>query len=278
MGKRQPTNRVRVMGVINTTPDSFSDGGQFDTTDKALRYAMQLIDDGVDILDIGGESTRPGSQNVDASEELARTIPLIQAIRKESDVQISIDTNKPVVMQQAVAEGANLINSIWALRQDDVLAVAAQSGAAVCLMHMQGTPETMQQNPCYDDVVSEVIEYLRQRIEAAVEAGIARENIIVDPGFGFGKTLQHNLLLLKSLAQLKALDVPLLVGLSRKSMIGTILNKPLDQRLYGSISTAVIAAMQGADIIRVHDVAQTIDALAIVDAVNGVQTQQREMQ
>lgn len=278
MGKRQPTNRVRVMGVINTTPDSFSDGGQFDTTDKALRYAMQLIDDGVDILDIGGESTRPGSQNVDASEELARTIPLIQAIRKESDVQISIDTNKPVVMQQAVAEGANLINSIWALRQDDVLAVAAQSGASVCLMHMQGTPETMQQNPCYDDVVSEVIEYLRQRIEAAVEAGIARENIIVDPGFGFGKTLQHNLLLLKSLAQLKALDVPLLVGLSRKSMIGTILNKPLDQRLYGSISTAVIAAMQGADIIRVHDVAQTIDALAIVDAVNGVQTQQREMQ
>ncbi len=278
MGKRQPTNRVRVMGVINTTPDSFSDGGQFDTTDKALRYAMQLIDDGVDILDIGGESTRPGSQNVDANEELARTIPLIQAIRKESDVQISIDTSKPVVMQQAVAEGANLINSIWALRQDDALAVAAQSGAAVCLMHMQGTPETMQQNPCYDDVVSEVTEYLRQRIEAAVEAGIARENIIVDPGFGFGKTLQHNLLLLKSLAQLKALDVPLLVGLSRKSMIGTILNKPLDQRLYGSISTAVIAAMQGADIIRVHDVAQTIDALAIVDAVNGVQTQQREMQ
>ena len=278
MGKRQPTNRVRVMGVINTTPDSFSDGGQFDTTDKALRYAMQLIDDGVDILDIGGESTRPGSQNVDANEELARTIPLIQAIRKESDVQISIDTSKPVVMQQAVTEGANLINSIWALRQDDALAVAAQSGASVCLMHMQGTPETMQQNPCYDDVVSEVIEYLRQRIEAAVEAGIARENIIVDPGFGFGKTLQHNLLLLKSLAQLKALDVPLLVGMSRKSMIGTILNKPLDQRLYGSISTAVIAAMQGADIIRVHDVAQTIDALAIVDAVNGVQTQQREMQ
>ncbi len=278
MGKRQPTNQVRVMGVINTTPDSFSDGGQFDTTDKALRYAMKLIDDGVDILDIGGESTRPGSQNVDASEELARTIPLIQAIRKESDVQISIDTNKPEVMQQAVAEGANLINSIWALRQDDVLAVAAQSGAAVCLMHMQGTPETMQQNPCYDDVVSEVTEYLRQRIEAAVEAGIARENIIVDPGFGFGKTLQHNLLLLKSLAQLKALDVPLLVGMSRKSMIGTILNKPVDQRLYGSISTAVIAAMQGADIIRVHDVAQTIDALAIVDAVNGVQTQQRDMQ
>jgi len=278
MGKRQPTNRVRVMGVINTTPDSFSDGGKFDTTEKALRYAMQLIDDGVDILDIGGESTRPGSQNVDASEELARTIPLIQAIRKESDVQISIDTNKPEVMQQAVAEGANLINSIWALRQDDALAVAAQSGAVVCLMHMQGTPETMQQNPSYDDVVSEVIEFLRQRIEAAVEAGISRENIIVDPGFGFGKTLQHNLLLLKSLAQLKALDVPLLVGMSRKSMIGTILNKPVDQRIYGSISTAVIAAMQGADIIRVHDVAQTIDALAIVDAVNGVQTQQREMQ
>ncbi|MEE8364278.1 MAG: dihydropteroate synthase [Gammaproteobacteria bacterium] len=273
MGKQQRSRRVRVMGVINTTPDSFFDGGRFDTTEKALQHARQMIDDGVDILDIGGESTRPGSGNVDASEELARTIPLIQAIREESDVQISIDTNKPVVMQQAVAAGANLINSIWALRQENALEVAAKLRVTVCLMHMQGTPETMQQNPCYDDVVSEVIEFLQQRIEAAVDAGIARENIIVDPGFGFGKTLQHNLLLLKSLAQFESLGVPLMVGISRKSMIGTILGKPVEQRLYGSISTAVIAAMLGVDIVRVHDVAQTLDALAIVDAVNGVKVQ-----
>ena len=261
------------MGVINTTPDSFSDGGRFDTTEKALKHARQLIDDGVDILDIGGESTRPGSGNVDTEEELARTIPLIQAIREESDVQISIDTNKPLVMRQAVAAGANMINSIWALRQNNALEVAAELGATVCLMHMQGTPETMQQNPRYDNVVSEIIEFLQQRIEAAIDAGIARDNIIVDPGFGFGKTLRHNLLLLKSLARFKSLGVPLLVGISRKRMIGTIIDKPVEQRLYGSISTAVIAAMQGADIIRVHDVAQTIDALAIVDAVNAVQAQ-----
>ena len=261
------------MGVINTTPDSFSDGGRFDTTEKALKHARQLIDDGVDILDIGGESTRPGSGNVDTEEELARTIPLIQAIREESDVQISIDTNKPLVMRQAVAAGANMINSIWALRQNNALEVAAELEATVCLMHMQGTPETMQQNPRYDNVVSEIIEFLQQRIEAAIDAGIARDNIIVDPGFGFGKTLRHNLLLLKSLARFKSLGVPLLVGISRKRMIGTIIDKPVEQRLYGSISTAVIAAMQGADIIRVHDVAQTIDALAIVDAVNAVQAQ-----
>ncbi|MFV2031676.1 MAG: dihydropteroate synthase [Gammaproteobacteria bacterium] len=262
------------MGVINTTPDSFSDGGRFDTTEKAMKYARQLIDDGVDILDIGGESTRPGSANIDTSEEMARTIPLIQAIREESEVQISIDTNKPEVMRRAVAAGANLINSIWALRRDNALEVAAELGVTVCLMHMQGTPETMQQNPRYDNVVSEVMEFLQQRIDAATDAGITRENIIIDPGFGFGKTLGHNLLLLKSLARFKSLGVPLLVGISRKSMIGTIIDKPVEQRLCGSISTAVIAAMLGADIVRAHDVAQTIDALAIVDAVNGVQAHQ----
>ena len=255
------------MGVINTTPDSFSDGGQFDTTDKALQHARQLINEGVDILDIGGESTRPGSRNVDVDEELARTIPLIKAIRAESDVQISIDTSKSEVMQEAVFVGANLINSIWALRQDSELEVAAKLGVPVCLMHMQGTPETMQKNPHYDDVVLEVIDFLQQRIDAAVAAGIARENIIADPGFGFGKTLQHNLLLLRSLAEFKRLGVPLLVGISRKSMIGTLTDRPVEQRLYGSISTAVIAAMHGANIVRVHDVAPTIDALTIVAAV-----------
>jgi len=261
------------MGVINTTPDSFSDGGRYDTTENAFRHARQLIDDGVDILDVGGESTRPGSRNVDLDEELERTVPLIKAVRGVSDIPISIDTNKPGVMQQAVEAGATLINSIWALQLENSLEVAAELGVPVCLMHMQGTPETMQKNPSYTDVVAEVMDFLRQRIDVAIKAGIKQSNIIVDPGFGFGKTLQHNLLLLKSLAKFKTLGVPLLVGLSRKRMIGTILDKPVDQRLYGSIATAVIAAMLGADIIRVHDVPQTLDAIAMVNALNETESE-----
>jgi len=260
------------MAVINTTPDSFSDGGLYDTTKKAFHHAQQLIKDGADILDVGGESTRPGSRNVDLDEEIDRTVPLIKAVREVSDIPISIDTSKPGVMRQAVEAGANMVNSIWALQQKNSLEVASELGVQVCLMHMQGTPQTMQENPSYTDVVAEVMEFLQQRIDAAIKAGIDQQNIIVDPGFGFGKTLQHNLLLLKSLSRFKSLGVPLLVGLSRKSMIGTILDKPVDQRLYGSISSAVIAAMQGADIIRVHDVAQTIDAIAMVNALNQTET------
>jgi dihydropteroate synthase len=256
------------MGVINTTPDSFSDGGQFATTEKALQHALQLIEDGVDILDVGGESTRPGSEHVGLEQELERTIPLIKLIRKVSDVPISIDTNKPGVMRQAVEAGATIINSIWALQLDNSLEVAAELGVPVCFMHMQGTPETMQENPVYSDVVSEVLDFLKQRIDAAVDAGIDQTNIIIDPGFGFGKTLQHNLQLLNSLGRFKSLEVPLLVGLSRKRMIGTILDKPVDQRLYGSVSSAVIAAMLGADIVRVHDVPETLDAIAIVNALH----------
>ena len=256
------------MGVINTTPDSFSDGGQYDTPENAFRHAQQLINDGVDILDVGGESTRPGSRKVDLSEEIERTVPLIKAVRQVSDIPISIDTNKPGVMQQAVEAGATLINSIWALRLENSLEIAAELGVSVCLMHMQGTPETMQKNPSYTDVVAQVMDFLQQRIDAAIKAGIKQSNIIIDPGFGFGKTLQHNLLLLKSLPRFKSLGAPLLVGLSRKSMIGTILDKPVDQRLYGSISCAVIAAMLGADIIRVHDVSQSLDAIAMVNALN----------
>lgn len=266
--KVEADNRVRVMGVINTTPDSFSDGGKYSTTEKALQHALQLIDDGVDILDVGGESTRPGSEHVGLQQELERTIPLIRLIRKVSNVPISIDTNKPGVMQQAVDAGATIINSIWALQLDNSLEVAAELGVPVCFMHMQGTPETMQINPTYDDVVEDVLDFLRQRIDAAVNAGIDPSNIIVDPGFGFGKTLQHNLQLLKSLPRFKSLGVPLLVGMSRKGMIGTILDKPIDRRLYGSISTAVIAAMLGADIVRVHDVPETLDAIAMVNALN----------
>ena len=258
------------MGVINTTPDSFSDGGRFDTIDKAFAHARQLIAEGVDILDIGGESTRPGSQQVDLEQELARTIPLIKVIREISDVPISIDTNKPGVMQAAVNAGATMINSICALQVDDSLQVAADLAVPVCLMHMQGTPETMQQNPAYTDVVSEVLDFLKARMDAALDAGIAQQHIIVDPGFGFGKTIEHNLLLLASLPVFRQLGVPVLVGLSRKAMIGKILDKPADERLYGSLSAAVMAAMLGADIVRVHDVVETLDAIAMVKALEEV--------
>jgi len=255
------------MGVINTTPDSFSDGGLFDTTEKAFEHAMKLIADGAQILDVGGESTRPGSQPVSLDEELARVIPLIKAVRQVSTIPISIDTSKPLVMQSAVEAGADIINSIWALRLDDSLEVAAELGVPVCLMHMQGTPETMQQNPHYENVVTEVRDFLAARIDAAVDAGIAIENIIVDPGFGFGKTTAHNLQLLNSLAEFRSLGVPVLAGLSRKKMIGRILDRPADQRLYGSLSLAVMAAMLGADILRVHDVAETAEAITMVRAL-----------
>jgi len=270
MGQVNISNQIQVMGIINTTPDSFSDGGYFHCFEKAFEHAQKMIEDGVDILDIGGESTRPGSKYVDLSEELERTIPLIEAIRKISDIPISIDTNKTGVMQQAVMAGASIINSIDALRQDGALKTAAELNVPVCMMHMQGTPETMQIEPHYEDVVVEVKAFLQGRIDAAMAAGIDKENIIVDPGFGFGKTLEHNLQLLKSLPELKSLGVCILVGLSRKGMIGKIIDKSVDQRVNGSISSAVIAAMQGADIIRVHDVAETVDAIAIVKALNQV--------
>jgi dihydropteroate synthase len=265
----QPTisANLRIMGVVNTTPDSFSDGGRFDSISAAVAAAEQMIADGADIIDIGGESTRPGSRPVHVDEELARTIPFIEALRRISDIPISIDTNKPEVMRAAVAAGADMINSVSALRDGDALQVAAELDVAVCLMHMQGTPETMQQDPRYDNVVGEVMDFLRERIDAALQAGIARHNLIVDPGFGFGKTLEHNLLLLRSLNRFHELGVTVLAGMSRKGMIGTILDKPADQRLYGSLSAAVIAAMLGADIVRVHDVAETADALAIVKAL-----------
>jgi dihydropteroate synthase len=258
------------MGVLNATPDSFSDGGKFDSIEKAFAGARQMIAAGADILDIGGESTRPGSLPVDTQQELARTIPLIRAIREVSDIPISIDTNKSEVMRAAVEAGASIINSIWALRLEDSLQVAAELGVPVCLMHMQGSPQTMQRDPSYDDVVGEIVDFLRARIDAALDAGVAQQNIIVDPGFGFGKTLEHNLLLLRSLPVFRELGMPVLAGMSRKGMIGAILDKPADQRLYGSLSVAVIAAMLGADILRVHDVAETVDALAMVRALREV--------
>lgn len=264
------SSNLQLMGVVNTTPDSFSDGGRFDTLENALAHSLRLIDAGADILDIGGESTRPGSQAVDVEEELRRTLPLIRAIRETSDIQISIDTNKPAVMRAAVEAGAGMINSVDALRQDGALEAAADLGVPVCLMHMQGTPATMQRNPVYADVVAEVKAFLAGRIEAAAEAGIDPRRIIVDPGFGFGKTVEHNLLLLRSLPEFRGLGARVMAGLSRKQMIGKILDRPVQQRLYGSIALAVMAAMQGADILRVHDVGETREALAMVDALGKV--------
>jgi dihydropteroate synthase len=261
------SDRLRIMGVVNTTPDSFSDGGKYDTLDKALAHASRLVDEGADLLDIGGESSRPGSQPVEAGEEIERTVPLIRAVREISDIPISIDTVKPEVMRAAVDAGAGMINSIWALRQAGELETAAELDVPVCLMHMQGTPETMQRNPVYDDVVAEVRDFLARRVDAALEAGIRLENIVIDPGFGFGKTIDHNLSLLKNLPVLRELGVPVLAGLSRKKMIGTILDRPVDERLYGSLSAAVMAAMLGADILRVHDVGATVEAIAMVRAL-----------
>lgn len=261
------SSRLRVMGVINTTPDSFSDGGRFDTLENACIHATTLIAEGADILDIGGESTRPGAAAVDPVQEIERTVPLIRAIREVSALPISIDTTKPEVMQAAVAAGATMINSIDALRTAGALAAAAELEVPVCLMHMQGTPATMQQNPSYADVVDEVRAFLAERIEAAMAVGIPRQQIIIDPGFGFGKSIEHNLTLLGSLGEFRELGVSVMAGLSRKSMIGKILDKPADQRIFGSLALAVIAAMQGADILRVHDVAATVDAMAMVAAL-----------
>lgn len=260
-------SRINIMGVLNVTPDSFSDGGRFIESAAAIEHAKQLIEQGADILDIGGESTRPGAAPVSASEEIERTIPVIEAIRRFSDIPISIDTSKPEVMTAATAAGVDMINDVWALRQPGAMQAAAASGLPICLMHMLGEPGSMQNDPHYDDVVNEVRQFLQQRCEIAIAAGIFADRLLIDPGFGFGKTLQHNLQLLDNLASFKQSGYPLLVGISRKSMLGLILDKPVDQRLYGSIAAAVIAALAGADIIRVHDVAETRDALALVNAL-----------
>ena len=259
--------KINIMGVINTTPDSFSDGGLYSNSTKAVEHARKLIDEGADILDIGGESTRPGAVDVPLNEEIRRTIPVIESIRKFSDIPISIDTSKAQVMRAAAEAGVDMINDVRALREEGALTVAADSGLLVCLMHMQGAPDSMQDNPLYDNVVEQVSYFLTDRINIALSSGITKNNICIDPGFGFGKTLQQNLHLLASLATFQAMGYPLLAGLSRKSMLGLLLDKPVDQRLYGSLSAAVISAMLGADIIRVHDVTETKDALTIVQAV-----------
>lgn len=259
----------RVVGVLNRTPDSFSDGGRFTSFDAAIAQVERMVTEGADIVDVGGESTRPGSAGVSVQEELDRVLPLVERIAARFDVPISIDTSKPEVMQAAVAAGAAMINDVYALRRAGALEQGAACGVVLCLMHMQGEPRTMQKDPHYKDVTREVKEFLAGRAEAAMAAGVPRERIVLDPGFGFGKDLQHNLTLLRRLPELAALGHPLLVGLSRKSMIGTLLGgKPVEERLHGSVAAAVIAVQNGASIVRVHDVAPTVEALKIASAMD----------
>lgn len=252
----------QIMGILNVTPDSFSDGGAYDTVDRALSQALAMVEQGADIIDIGGESTRPGAKSVTAEQELQRVIPVIEAIRQESDIPISVDTSKPEVMEAAVDAGANLINDVRALQEKGALEMAATLNVPVSLMHMQGQPRTMQGDPHYDDVVEDVIGFLRGRIADCELAGIPRSRLLVDPGFGFGKRLDHNLQLLKELGRFSALGAPLLVGISRKSMVGALLGDlPVEERLFGSVGAAVVAVERGADIVRVHDVRETREAL-----------------
>ena len=256
-----------VMGILNVTPDSFSDGGRFDKLDAARRHAEQMANDGASIIDIGGESTRPGADEVSEAQELERVLPLIEALRETVEIPISVDTSKAAVMREAVLAGAAMINDVLALQEPGALSVAAELEVPVCLMHMQGRPRTMQENPTYDDVAADVAAFLDDRVSQCVAAGLSRDLIVIDPGFGFGKTHTHNVELLANLRQLCGLGLPLLVELSRKSTLGELTGRDVDGRLPGSISAAVIAVMKGAQIIRAHDVRETADALKVVDAV-----------
>ena len=266
-GKPLDLTRPCVMGILNTTPDSFSDGGLFLDVNAALEQARKMVRDGAAIIDVGGESTRPGAESVKADDELRRVIPVIEAIAAELPVPISIDTSKPQVMRAAVAAGAGVINDVNALRALGAMEAARASGVPLCLMHMRGDPRRMQQEPVYRDVVGEVYEFLLRRVDACVAGGISRSRLLLDPGFGFGKTLAHNLALLRKLDRFLDADLPLLIGISRKSMIGALLDKPVDQRLYGSLAAAVLAVQAGATIVRVHDVGPTVDALRVATAV-----------
>ncbi len=259
--------RPVVMGILNVTPDSFSDGSRYSTVDAALDRAAGIAAEGAAIIDVGGESTRPGAAGVEAAVEIARVVPVIEGIAAATDIAISIDTSKPEVMAAGVAAGACIVNDVYALRARGARPFAAASKVGVCLMHMQGEPRTMQDDPHYDDVVSEVLDFLARERDACIEAGIAREAIVLDPGIGFGKGLAHNMALLGELSRFNSLSAPLLVGVSRKSFIGRILGRPIDERLYGGLGLAALAVIKGARIIRTHDVAATRDAIRMVSAV-----------
>lgn len=271
-GRVLDLSRPRIMGILNATPDSFSDGGAVFvdgklSTEKALQHAAQMVADGADIIDIGGESTRPGAAPVSTQQELDRVLPVIEVLVREFDVVLSVDTSNPEVMLNAAACGVGFINDVRALQRPDAIRAAAATGLPVCLMHMQGEPVSMQQNPQYRDVVSEVRDFLAQRVEACTKLGVARRNIVLDPGFGFGKTAQHNLQLLNRLEQLQSLHCPLLVGLSRKSLIGSVLKRPISERLAGSLALVALAVQRGAVIFRVHDVRETGDVIRLCTAV-----------
>ena len=258
---------THVMGILNVTPDSFSDGGRFAALDAALRHAESMVLAGATLVDVGGESTRPGAPTVSQQEELDRVAPVVERISRELDVIISVDTSAPVVMTEVARLGAGLINDVRSLRREGALQAAAATGLPVCLMHMLGEPGDMQNNPHYDDLVGEVSAFLADRMQQCAAVGIASDRIILDPGFGFAKTLQHNLSLFKHMDALLLLGRPLLVGVSRKSMIGQALNRPVDERLYGSLALAALAMNKGARILRVHDVAQTVDVVRMIAAV-----------
>lgn len=256
-------DRPHVMGILNVTPDSFSDGGNFNQIERAMAHARQMVSDGATLIDIGGESTRPGAPDVSEQEELDRVIPVIKRIATELEVMISLDTSKAGVMREGCQAGAHLINDVRALQEEGALLAAAEARVPVCLMHMQGQPRTMQVEPHYDDLLEEVRGFFDERITACMAAGIAREQLLLDPGYGFGKTLAHNYQLLAAQKELLDYGLPLLVGMSRKSMIGNLLGRPVDERLAGSLACALIGMQHGARIIRVHDVRETMDALRV---------------
>ena len=266
-GRLVKLDRPRVMGIVNVTPDSFSDGGRHDTVEAAVAHGLKLAAEGDDLLDVGGESTRPGADPVSLEDELARVVPVIERLARETSLPISVDTSKPEVMRAAVAAGAGMINDVYALRREGALDAAASLGVPVVLMHMLGEPRGMQDAPHYDDVVGDVHRFLAERLFACEMAGIAKKNLVVDPGFGFGKTLDHNLLLLRQLARLGDLGVPVLAGISRKRSLGEITGRGVDERVFASVAAAVLAAEYGARLVRVHDVAATVDAMKVWAAV-----------
>jgi len=266
-GRSVDLSRCQVMGILNVTPDSFSDGGRFNTADAALVRARTMVEDGASFIDVGGESTRPGAAPVSTQEELDRVCPVVEAIARELDTVISVDTSNPAVMEEVVRLGAGLINDVRALQREGAPEVAARAGVPVCIMHIQGEPDTMQNAPRYHNVRRDVSSFLTERMRVVEKAGVRPENIILDPGFGFGKTVDHNIQLLATLEQLHLLGHPLLIGLSRKSMLGAITGREVNERLPASLAAATISAMKGASILRVHDVRETVDAVKVVTAV-----------
>ncbi len=265
--KHLELSQPHVMGVLNVTPDSFSDGGQYTSLAAALGQARTMVADGASIIDVGGESTRPGAKEVSEQQELDRVIPIIESISAQIDTIISIDTSKAVVMSHAISAGADMINDVAALQMEDALDTAAGLDVPVCLMHMQGAPRTMQHSPMYQDVVKEVVEFLSARCKACIDAGISSEQIIIDPGFGFGKSVQHNIEIMQKLGSIVAENFPVLLGVSRKSTIGAILERPVEERLPGSLALAAMAVSAGVKIIRAHDVKATLDAIRIAFAI-----------